>query len=111
MPPTPVMPSPYHGDTSVAAETTKSFDWSPVIYAGVATGILCVVLLTIAVMIRVLRVRTPLTPSMAPSDLGHSFAASDLGASMGAPPSARSSYRSQVNVDEVGGSPAPRTPE
>lgn len=85
--PTPLPPS-VDGE---AAELTKAFDWTPVIYASVATGILVVVLITIAVMIRVLRVRTPLSPSITPSDL---------------PPSARSAfsasrYSSQFSIEEL----------
>ena len=91
--PTPLPPS-VDGE---AAELTKAFDWTPVIYASVATGILVVVLITIAVMIRVLRVRAPLSPSITPSELGGSSV----------PPSARSSafsasrYGSQFSIEEL----------
>ncbi len=76
-PPTPLPPPPPPGHSvdgaGAVGDVTKAFDWTPVIYASVATGILAVVLITIAIVIRLLRVRAPpLSPSIAPSDLDFS---------------------------------------
>lgn len=94
--PTPLPPPPPGGPSvdGAVGDITKAFDWSPVIYASVATGILVVVLITIAVMVRVLRVRTPLTPSIAPSDMGASLRSSGVGVSA-------SHYSSQFSIEDI----------
>lgn len=73
--PTPPVALPVDESIEIQTESVgkKTYDWSPVIYGSVAGGVLIMVLSAVGVVVRIMRVPTPLTPSIAgpaPSENG-----------------------------------------